>query len=98
MGFVPLALIFFFVFRALFRAGKLDTDIYDYDFVICVWAVFAQYLANASFMDPTFYEFMNTLPFLLAGIIVGGHQRKMLQGLNSNRLDERRVTGEGTVC
>jgi O-antigen ligase len=97
MGFVPMALVFYFLFRIMFKARSLGCEIYDSDFVVCVWAVFAQYLSNASFMDPGFYEFMNTLPFLLAGIIVGGYQRKMLQGSNNNRIGERSVTGEGTV-
>jgi hypothetical protein len=38
----------------------------------------AEYLTNAMFMEPRYYGFMNALPFLLAGIVVGSYQRKQL--------------------
>jgi O-antigen ligase len=79
MGFVPLVLIFYFLFRILFKARLMHSEVFDRDFVVCTWAIFAQYLSASNFMDPTFYEFMNVLPFLLAGIIAGAYQRQMLQ-------------------
>lgn len=83
MGFVPLVLIFYFLFRVLFRSRSIKSEIYDPDFVVCTWAIFAQYLSSSNFMDPAFYEFMNVLPFMLAGIVVGGYQRIMLQRSNA---------------
>jgi hypothetical protein len=47
-------------------------------------------------MEPRFYEFMNVLPFMLAGIIIGGYQRTMLHGWNNN-IGERSAAGEGTI-
>ena len=80
IGFVPLVLVYYFTFRILIPARKRPTPAYDSDFVVAVWAVFAQYLSNAMFMEPRFFEFMNVLPFMLAAIIIGGQQRLRLYG------------------
>jgi hypothetical protein len=44
-----------------------------------VWAVMAAYIAQIFFIEPRFFEFMNTLPFMLVGIVAGGHQRAMMR-------------------
>jgi len=78
LGLLPQLLMFYFIFRMLRRARKVHDDTVDHDFVVVVWAIMAEYLTNAMFMEPRFYEFMNVLPFLLAGIVVGSYQRKKL--------------------
>ena len=67
-----------FLLSMLRRARKIHDDAIDHDFVVVVWAIFVCYLTNAMFMEPRFYEFMNVLPFLMAGIVVGSYQRKQL--------------------
>jgi O-antigen ligase len=84
MGFVPLVLVYFFVLRLMWRARQWASEAYEPDFVVVVWAVFAQYLCNTMFMEPRFYEFMCVFPFMLAGIIVGGYQRATLHRWNNN--------------
>ncbi len=96
MGFVPLLAVFYLVFRTLRKAHNCTCKAYDHDFVVAVWAVFAQWISNAMSMEPRFYEFMNVLPFMLAGIIVGGYQRTMLHRWNNN-IGERSPAGEGTI-
>jgi O-antigen ligase len=78
MGLVPQVLIFYFVLRILYKARKVHDSAVDHDFVVVVWAIMAEYLTNAMFMEPRYYGFMNALPFLLAGIVVGSYQRKQL--------------------
>ncbi|MFC1799818.1 O-antigen ligase family protein [Candidatus Eisenbacteria bacterium] len=78
MGLLPQLLMFYFLFRLLYRARRIHDGAVDHDFVVVVWAILAEYLTNAMFMEPRFYEFMNVLPFLLAGIVVGSYQRKQL--------------------
>jgi O-antigen ligase len=78
LGLVPQLLMFYFLFRILYKARKVHDDAVDHDFVVVIWAILAEYLTNAMFMEPRFYEFMNVLPFLLAGIVVGSYQRKRL--------------------
>jgi O-antigen ligase len=97
MGFIPLILVWIFMLRSVIRARSVETDLYDSDFLVVVWAVFAQYLTNSMFMEPRWFEFMNVLPFLLGGIVVGGYQRATLPGFGGNRVGERRTTGEGPV-
>jgi O-antigen ligase len=97
MGFIPLILVWFFVLRTVGRAWRVKSSLYDADFVVVVWAVFAQYLTNSMFMEPRWFEFMNVLPFLLAGIVVGGYQRATLPGWNDNIAGERSVLREGPV-
>jgi O-antigen ligase len=97
MGAVPLILVWIFVLTALIRARTVPTGLYDSDFVVVVMAIFAEYLTAAQFMEPRHFEFMNTLPYLLAGIVVGGYLRATLPGLNGGMAGERSVPGEGPV-
>jgi O-antigen ligase len=78
MGLVPQVLMYLFLFRLLYKARKTHDDAVEHDFVVVVWAVIAVYLTNAMFMEPRFFECMNVLPFLLAGIVVGSYQRRQL--------------------
>jgi len=78
MGLVPQLLIFYFLFRILYKARTVHDSAVDHDFVVVVWAILAEYITNAMFMEPRYYGFMNALPFLLAGIAVGSYQRKQL--------------------
>jgi O-antigen ligase len=78
MGMVPQLLIYYFLFRMLYSARKDHDSAVDHDFVVVVWAILVEYLTNAMFMEPRYYGFMNTLPLLLAGIVVGSYQRKKL--------------------
>jgi O-antigen ligase len=96
MGFVPLCLIYYFVIRTLWKARKIHSDAFDYEFVVVVWAIFAEYLTNVMFMNPSFFEFMNVMPMVLAGIVVGGYQRAIL-GQANNGGGERRYLSEGTI-
>jgi O-antigen ligase len=97
MGFIPLILTWFFTLRIVIRSRSINSHIYDRDFAVVVFAVFVQYTSSAMFMEPRWFEFMNVLPFLLAGIVVGGYQRATLQGINGNMLGERSVPREGPV-
>ncbi len=80
MGFIPLVLVYYFLFKRLIPARRRPTPAYDSDFVVAVWAVFAQFLCNGMFIETRFFEFMSVFPFLLAGIVVGGQQRLKLYG------------------
>jgi O-antigen ligase len=85
MGLVPQLLIFYFLFRVLYKARNIHDSVIDHDFVVVVWAILAEYLTNAMFMEPRYYGFMNALPFLLAGVVVGSYQRKQLgYGISPN--------------
>ena len=97
MGFVPLCLVYYFVIRMLWKARKVMADLYDYEFVVVVWGIMAAYLANAMFINPTFFEFMNAIPMVFAGIVAGGYQRATLVGSSNNGKGERSITGEGTI-
>jgi O-antigen ligase len=83
-GFIPLVFIYYYIFRTFARAGRIESPTYDRDFVVVVWAVFAEYVTNVFFMEPRFFEFMNVLPFLLAGIVIGGYQRATLPRWNNS--------------
>ena len=89
LGFVPVCLIYYYILRWLWKARKVHTDAFDYEFVIVVLAIFVEYLTNIMFMNPTFFEFMNVMPMVLAGIVIGGYQRATL-GLASNGNNGRR--------
>jgi len=78
-GFVPFVLLYYFVFRMLARARKIRADAYDYEFVIAVIAIMLAYLTETLFIEPRFYEFMNTLPYMMAGIVAGGYQRATMK-------------------
>jgi O-antigen ligase len=79
VGFVPLVLIFYTLLRTLYKARFVEAANYDSDFVVAVWGVWTVYLINIFFIEPRFFEFMNALPYIFAGIVVGGYQRAMLQ-------------------
>jgi len=97
MGFVPLCLVYYFVIRMLWKARKVPSDMYDSEFVVVVGCVLAAYLANAMFINPAFFEFLNAIPMVFAGIVAGGYQRATLVGWNNNGKGERSITGEGTI-
>jgi O-antigen ligase len=84
MGFVPLCLVYYLVIRMLWKARKVMAEAYDYEFVVVVWGILAAYLANVMFINPTFFEFMNAMPMVFAGIVAGGYQRATLSGWNNN--------------
>ena len=63
----------------------MHDDSVDQDFVVTVLAIFTAYVTHGLFMEPRFYEFMNVVPFMLAGIVVGSYQRRML-GSNHRRI------------
>lgn len=85
MGLLPELLMFYFLLRMLYKARSVHDGALDNDFIVVVWAIMAEYLTNAMFMEPRFYEFMNVLPFFMAGIVVGSYQReKTGEGLCSN--------------
>lgn len=96
MGFVPLCLIYYFIIRMLWRARKVHDDAFDYEFVVVVSAILAEYLVNAMFMNPSFFEFLNVMPMVLAGIVAGGYQRAVLGKVN-NGFGERSLAGEGSI-
>lgn len=75
VGFVPFILMYVLLLRTLVRARGRDADSYDRELVAAVLAVLGAYVVQMLFIEPRFFEFMNVLPFLLAGIIVGGYQR-----------------------
>jgi O-antigen ligase len=79
IGFIPLLLIYGMMLRFLFKARSVKAENYDSELVVSIIAIWAGYLTNIQFMVPRFYEFMNTLPFLLGGIVYGGYQREMLK-------------------
>jgi O-antigen ligase len=79
IGFIPLVLIYIFLFRYLARARNTASDNYDRELVVAITAVWVAYMVNIQFIEPRFFEFMNVFPFILAGIVVGGYQRAMLK-------------------
>lgn len=97
MGFIPLVLVYFYTLRILFKARSMDSSIYDHDFLVVTWGVFACYMANAMFMEPRFFEFTNVMPFLLAGIIAGEWQRQRLGQPVGGIRSDRSVRREGPV-
>jgi O-antigen ligase len=97
MGFVPLCLVYYFILRLLWKARKIHDDTYDYEFVVVVWAILAEYLTNIMFMNPAFYEFLNVMPMVLAGIVIGGYQRATLGGWKNNAKGERSLARESTI-
>jgi O-antigen ligase len=96
LGFLPFALMYFFMFRMMARAYRIKCDCYDSEFVAAVWAVWAAYVSQVMFIEPRFFEFMNAFPFMFAGIIVGGYQRATTYRHHALQ-DERRRGREGTV-
>ncbi len=79
IGFIPLVLIYIILFKYLAKARNTASDNYDRELVVAVTAIWAGYLVNIQFMEPRFFEFMNALPFILAGVVIGGYQRAMLK-------------------
>jgi len=89
IGFIPLIILYFTLGRVLFKARNVDADNYDRELVVAVWGVWAVYMINILFVEPRFFEFMNVLPYIMAGIIVGGYQRAKLRRPSAPVLDER---------
>jgi O-antigen ligase len=85
LGFIPFALMYVFLFRTLARARSAKVQEYDSEFVVAVWAAMAAYLSALMFIEPRYFEFLNTLPFMLMGIVVGGYERAMLMQRNAGR-------------
>jgi O-antigen ligase len=79
VGFIPFVLIYVLLFHMLFRARRADVAIYDSEFVVAVLAVMTTYVAAIMFIEPRWFEFMNTLPFMLMGIVAGGYERAALE-------------------
>jgi O-antigen ligase len=77
LAFIPEVLVLYFLFSTLIKARKVHDDAIDHDFVVVVLAILGTYLTTSMFMEPRFFEFMNTFPLLLAGIAVGSYQRKL---------------------
>jgi O-antigen ligase len=78
VGFVPLVLLYYLLLRTLWKARFVPADSFDTDFVVVVAAVVGTYLAEVLFVEPRYFEFMNTFPFMLAGIVAGGYHRAMI--------------------
>lgn len=89
IGFIPLVLVYVFLFKYLAKARKMPPRNCDRELVVCITAVWVGYLINIQFMEPRFFEFMNALPYILAGIVVGGLQREE-QRQSSPRLTKER--------
>jgi O-antigen ligase len=89
IGFVPLMIIYFTLFRTLRKAYYVEAENYDKELVVCVWAIWAAHMVNVMFIEPRFFEFMNAFPYICAGIIVGGYQRAKLKQAVSPRVRER---------
>jgi O-antigen ligase len=75
LGGIPLILLYIFLLKTLSAARHIKMPAVDPDFTAAVLAVVAAYVANVAFIEPRYFEFMNALPFLLIGIIVGNYQR-----------------------
>lgn len=87
LGFVPFLLMYILLFRMLGKARFVKAEEYDSEFVVVVWAAIAPYISVIMFIEPRWFEFMNTLPFMLMGIIAGGYERarmRRLTGLAGN--------------
>ncbi|HVP58887.1 MAG TPA: O-antigen ligase family protein [bacterium] len=87
-GFVPYLLVYIFLVTTLVKARRRTIGLYDPEFVISVWAVMVAYVAQMLFIEPRFFEFMNALPFMLAGIVAGGYQRAMAERSVDHRGNE----------
>jgi O-antigen ligase len=88
IGFVPLVVLYVLIMKLLIGARGVPSGLYDPEFVVVVGAVMAAYISQIFFIEPRFFEFMNTLPFMLVGIVAGGCQRsriKMAQSANANQ-------------
>jgi hypothetical protein len=75
VGFIPFVLMYCLLFAVLVKARRVAGANYDLELLAAVSAVLAAYVAQIMFFEPRYFEFMNVLPFMLAGIIVGGYQR-----------------------
>jgi hypothetical protein len=64
----------------LARARRVHMDLCDHDFVIVVIAIMLAYVTETMFIEPRYYEFMNTLPYMMAGMVGGGYQRATMRG------------------
>lgn len=75
VGFVPFVILYVLIFRLLGRAMRVETEEYDRDFVIAVVGVMAAYVSAIMFIEPRWFEFLNTFPMILLGIVSGGYER-----------------------
>lgn len=89
IGFIPLVLIYIMLFRYLVKARNTESENYDRELVVAITAVCVGYMINIQFIEPRFFEFMNVLPYILAGIVIGGYQRAMLKQSSGHMSKER---------
>jgi len=78
LGLIPELLMFYWIFWHLIKARKRHDDGVEHDFVVVVLALFTSYVTMSTFMEPKYFEFMNAIPFMMAGIVVGSYQRNKL--------------------
>jgi hypothetical protein len=97
IGFIPLVLIYYGLFRYMNKARAVKLDNCGPEFIAAVWAVWAAYMATVFFIEPRFFEFMNVVPFILAGIVVGGYQRATLRRPPGGNRNERSYAHEGAI-
>jgi O-antigen ligase len=88
VGLIPYLLIIIMVFRRLMQlAGKLSqTGIIGINFRTIVTAVWCVYLCNNLFIEPSNSLFLNSVPFIFAGIADGLYTRYLESGLNLSRI------------
>jgi hypothetical protein len=89
IGFIPLVIIYVTIWRYLLKARHIQSGNFDYELVVTVMAIWAGYTLNVMFMEPRFFEFMNVLPYIFAGLIIGGYQRATLKGYQTPGKGER---------
>ncbi len=80
LGLITLLLIFFYVFR---NSVKLYRSLYSKPFlgkglVVTFWGLSIAFFVNMQFVEMRYFQFPNSLFFLVAGIIVGLNQRLLL--------------------
>lgn len=80
VGFIPLILIFFYIFRHSLRLyRRLSANLFlGKGLVATFWGISIVFIINMQFIEMRFFQFPNSLFFLLAGIIVGLDQRVLL--------------------
>lgn len=89
VGFIPFVILYILLLRMLAKARSVNADNYDSEFVIAVWGVMAAYIPQTLFIEPKYFEFMNTLPFMMMGIIAGGYERAKMQQVKGRRPGSR---------
>lgn len=81
VGFIPLLLIFFYIFRHSIRLyHRLPSNPFlGKGLVAIFWGMSIVFMINIQFIEMRFFLIPNSLFFLLAGIIVGLNQRTLLR-------------------